>query len=139
MRPPIWRFPGLNLHRGSTQHLFVLIQHFNVRFRRIELSPHKHYVVIVANVGLIFGLPTERCILQVTSTLIGYQFDTIRTCEEKLLNLHIGEKFCRAFMYYACATLLAPTSRLIGYQNLWHTIHKDGFRNDINKGQFMLN
>ncbi|RVX01402.1 hypothetical protein CK203_031309 [Vitis vinifera] len=52
---------------------------------------------------------------------------TIRACKEKLLNLPVGEEFRRAFIYYACATLLAPTSRLNGCRNLWHTIHEDGF------------
>ncbi|RVW14793.1 hypothetical protein CK203_091052 [Vitis vinifera] len=90
------------------------------------------------DVGLILGLPTERRNLQVTSTSSDHPFGTIRACEEKLLNLPVGEEFRRAFIYYACATLLAPTSRLNGCRNLWHTIHEDGFRNDVNWAQFVL-
>ena len=115
-----------------------LIQHFNVGFRRIEFSPHKHYAVTITNVGLIFSLPSKGHIVQVTSTSSEHQFGTIRACEEKLLNLPIGEEFRQAFIYYACATLLAPTSRLDGYCNLWHTIHEDGFKNDVNWSQFVL-
>ncbi|RVW88787.1 hypothetical protein CK203_034726 [Vitis vinifera] len=66
------------------------------------------------DVGLIFGLPTEGRNLQVTSTSSDHPFRTIRACEEKLLDLPVGEEFRRAFIYYACATLLAPTSRLNG-------------------------
>ncbi|RVW46132.1 hypothetical protein CK203_076181 [Vitis vinifera] len=32
----------------------------------------------------------------------------------------------------------APTSRIDGCRNLWHTIHEDGFRNDVNWGQFVV-
>ena len=115
-----------------------LIQHFNVGFRRIEFSAQKHYPVIATNVGLIFGLSTEGRILQVTFTSSKHPFGTIRACEEKLLNLPVGEEFRRAFIFYACAILLAPTSRLNGCRNLWHTIHEDGFRNDVNWAQFVL-
>ncbi|RVW67746.1 hypothetical protein CK203_065492 [Vitis vinifera] len=90
------------------------------------------------DVGLILGLPTEGRNLQVTSTSSDHPFGPIRACEEKLLDLPVGEEFRRAFIYYACATLLAPTSRLNGCRNLWHTIHEDGFRNDVNWAQFVL-
>ncbi|RVW15074.1 hypothetical protein CK203_084857 [Vitis vinifera] len=83
------------------------------------------------------GLLNLNC-TEVTSTSSDHPFGTIRACEEKLLDLPVGEEFRRAFIYYACATLLAPTSRLNGCRNLWHTIHEDGFRNDVNWAQFVL-
>ena len=135
------QFGGLlNLNCTEVRHnlCIFLIQHFNVGFRRIEFSAQKHYPVTATDVGLIFGLPTEGQILQVTSTSSEHPFGTIRACEERLLDLPVGEEFRRAFIYYACATLLAPTSRLNGCRNLWHTIHEDGFRNDVNWAQFVL-
>ncbi|WJZ87677.1 hypothetical protein VitviT2T_007043 [Vitis vinifera] len=135
------QFGGLlNLNCTEVRHniCIFLIQHFNVGFRRIEFSAQKHYPLTATDVGLIFGLPTEGRILHVTSTSIEHPFGTIRACEERLLDLPVGEEFRRAFIYYACATLLAPTSRLNGCRNLWHTIHEDGFRNDVNWAQFVL-
>ncbi|RVX07411.1 hypothetical protein CK203_022624 [Vitis vinifera] len=135
------QFGGLlNLNCTEVRHnlCIFLIQHFNVGFRRIEFSAQKHYPVTATDVGHIFGLPTEGRNFQVTSTSSDHPFGTIRACEEKLLDLPIGEEFRRAFIYYACATLLAPTSRLNGCRNLWHTIHEDGFRNDVNWAQFVL-
>ncbi|WJZ96735.1 hypothetical protein VitviT2T_015388 [Vitis vinifera] len=135
------QFGGLlNLNCTEVRHnlCIFLIQHFNVGFRRIEFSAQKHYPVTTIDVGLIFGLPTEGRNLQVTSTSSDHPFGTIWACEEKLLDLPVGEEFRRAFIYYACATLLAPTSRLNGCRNLWHTIHEDGFRNDVNWAQFVL-
>ncbi|RVW66915.1 hypothetical protein CK203_064089 [Vitis vinifera] len=67
-----------------------------------------------------------------------YPFGTLNTCEERLLNLPVREEFRRCFLYYACVTILAPTSRIDGCRNLWHTIHEDGFRNDVNWGQFVV-
>ncbi|RVW39227.1 hypothetical protein CK203_112427 [Vitis vinifera] len=84
----------------------------------------------VADVGLVFGLPTTGRILHIATTPSDHPFGTLNTCEERLLNLPIGEEFHRCFIYYTCATLLAPTSRIDGCRNLWHTIHEDGFRND---------
>ncbi|RVW75149.1 hypothetical protein CK203_053906 [Vitis vinifera] len=70
------------LPRGkNTSHKRSLI------WRRIEFSAQKHYPVTATDVGLIFGLPTEGRILQVTSTSSEHPFGTIRACEEKLLNL----------------------------------------------------
>ncbi|KAL6316378.1 hypothetical protein AAG906_018081 [Vitis piasezkii] len=135
------QFGGLlNLNCTEVRHnlCIFLIQHFNVGFRRIEFSAQQHYPVTASDVGLILGLPTEGRNLQVTSTSSNHPFGPIRACEEKLLDLPVGEEFRRAFIYYACATLLAPTSRLNGCRNLWHTIHEDGFRNDINWAQFVL-
>ncbi|RVW51414.1 hypothetical protein CK203_097176 [Vitis vinifera] len=61
-----------------------LIQHFNVGFRRIEFSPHKHYAVTITNVGLIFSLPSKGHIVQVTSTSSEHQFGTIRALPSTL-------------------------------------------------------
>ncbi|KAL6325791.1 hypothetical protein AAG906_026620 [Vitis piasezkii] len=135
------QFGGLlNLNCKEIRHNICLwlIDHFNIGFRCIDISFDKSYDLTVANVGLVFGLPTIGRILQIASTPSNYPFDTLNTCEERLLNLPVGEEFHRCFLYYACATILAPTSRIDGCQNLWHTIHEDGFRNDVNWGQFVV-
>ncbi|KAL6315450.1 hypothetical protein AAG906_000742 [Vitis piasezkii] len=115
-----------------------LIAHFNVGYRRIDITSHRSYDLTAADVGLVFGLPTTGRLLHIATTPSDHPFGTLNTCEERLLNLPIGEEFRRCFIYYACATLLAPTSRIDGCRNLWHTIHEDGFRNDVNWGQFVV-
>ncbi|RVW19677.1 hypothetical protein CK203_114559 [Vitis vinifera] len=47
--------------------------------------------------------------ISVTFTSSEHLFGTIRVCKEKLLNLPIGEEFCRAFIYYACASMTIVT------------------------------
>lgn len=88
--------------------------------------------------GFVFSMLTTGWILHIASTSSDQPFGTIRTCEERLLTLLVEEEFRRCFIYYACDTLLAPTSRIDGCPNLWHTIHEDGFRNDVNWGQFVI-
>ena len=44
----------------------------------------------------------------------------------------------RAFIFYACATILATTSQVDGCRNIWHTLHGDDFRNDVNWAQFVV-
>ncbi|RVW13602.1 hypothetical protein CK203_088780 [Vitis vinifera] len=106
--------------------------------RHIDISSDKSYDLTTADVGLVFGVPTSGRILQIASTPSEHPFSTLNTCEERLLNLPVGEEFRRCFLYYACATILAPTSRIDGCRNLWHTIHEDGFQNDVNWGQFVV-
>ena len=133
------QFGGLlNLNCKEIRHNICLwlIDHFNVGFKRIDISSDKSYDLIATDVGLVFSLQTIGRILQVASTPSNYSFDTLNTCEKRLLNLPVEEEFRRCFLYYACATILAPTSRIDGCRNLWHTIHEDGFRNDVNWGQF---
>ena len=135
------QFGGLlNLNCKEIRHNICLwlIDHFNVGFKRIDILSDKSYDLTAADVGLVFGLPTTGWILQIASTSFDHPFGTLNTCEERLLNLPVGKEFRRCFLYYACATILASTSMIDGCQNLWHTIHEDGFRNNVNWGQFFV-
>ncbi|RVW78574.1 hypothetical protein CK203_049815 [Vitis vinifera] len=100
--------------------------------------PLRSYDLTTADVGLVFGLSTTGRFLQIAITPSDYPFGTLNTCEERLLNLPIGEEFRKCFLYYACATILVPTSRIDGCRKLWHTIHEDGFRNDVSWDQFVV-
>ena len=71
-------------------------------------------------------------ILQVSSNLNEHPFGRLRDCKDRIHELPIGEEFRRAFIWYACVTILAPTSRVDGCRNLWQTLHGDDFRNDVN-------
>lgn len=139
----VWdlQFGGLlNINYTEIHHniCLCLIQHFNDGFKHIDISTHKRYDVTPIDMGLVFGLPTIGRILHIALILLDYLLGIIGTCEERLLTLLVGKEFRRCFIYYSCDTLLAPTSRIDGCPNLWHTIHEDGFRNDVNWGQFVI-
>nr|CAN61574.1 hypothetical protein VITISV_023349 [Vitis vinifera] len=122
------QFGGLlNLNCKEIRHNICLwlIDHFNVGFRRIDISFDKSYDLTTTDVDLVFGLSTSGRILQIASTPSEHPFGTLNTCEERLFDLPVGEEFRRCFLYYTCATILAPTSRIDGCRNLWHTINED--------------
>ena len=111
------QFEGLlNLNCKEIRHniCLQLIDDFNIGFRHIDISSEKSYDLTSADVGLVFDLPTTGWILQIASTPSNYSFSTLNTCEKRLLNLPVGEEFRRCFLYYACAMILAPTSRIDG-------------------------
>ena len=65
------QFGGLlNLNFKEIRHNICLwlIDHFNVGFRRIDISSDKSYDLTAADVGLVFGLSTIGQILQIAST-----------------------------------------------------------------------
>ncbi|XP_034686676.1 uncharacterized protein LOC117915222 [Vitis riparia] len=51
-----------------------LIAHFNVGFRRIDITSHQRYDLTAADVGLVFGLPTTGRILHIATTPSGHPF-----------------------------------------------------------------
>ena len=115
-----------------------LIQHFDVGLRKLQLSSGHQLEVTPTMVNELFGLPKHGRILQVPSNSTDYPFGSIHECKDRLHDLPVGEEFKRAFLFYACTTILAPTSRVAGCQNLWHMLHGDDFRNDINWVQFIV-
>ena len=95
-----------------------LIEHFNVGLRKIQLSPSHQLEVIAKAVNELSGLPMHGMILQVSSIPSDYPFRRLRDCKDRLHELPIGEEFRRVFVFYACATILALTSRVDGCRNL---------------------
>ena len=115
-----------------------LIQHFDFRLRKLQLSSSHQLEVIPTSVNEMFGLPMHGWILQVSSNSTDHPFRSIRECEDKLHDLPVGAKFRRAFIFYACTTILAPLSCVDGCRNIWHMLHGDSFRNNINWAQFVV-
>ncbi|RVW75755.1 hypothetical protein CK203_048808 [Vitis vinifera] len=123
-------FQTLSMFNGSSKVLALAVPLDFVSVRSIKRSRLIHKLTILPLTGYLTVNSTQFHLMSyptVTFTSSKHPFGTIRACEEKLLNLPVGEEFRRAFIFYACAILLAPTSRLNGCRNLWHTIHEDGF------------
>ena len=71
-------------------------------------------------------------IVQVSFLSSEDHFRRIYDIEDRLFELPVGEEFRRAFIFYACNLILAPISHVDGCRNLWHMLHEDNFRNDVN-------
>ena len=46
----------------------------------------------------------------------------LKFVEINLRTLPVGEKFCKSFLIFSCATILAPNSKQEGIQDLWDFI-----------------
>lgn len=115
-----------------------LIHCCNIGYRRLDIAPHVQLPLRSDDVGSIFGLRNEGRTLELGGARSDIPFGTILQLEEKLVSMPICEEFRRSFTFYCCATVLCPTSRLHGCRNLWHTIHADDFRNDVNWCKFVV-
>ncbi|RVW16706.1 hypothetical protein CK203_080873 [Vitis vinifera] len=63
---------------------------------------------------------------------------TISLLEQNLENLAIGDDFRKTFLIFACATLLAPNSKLEGIHDLWDTIWDGDVGVQKNWSKFVL-
>ncbi|RVX16630.1 hypothetical protein CK203_006025 [Vitis vinifera] len=71
------QFGGLlHLNCKKIQHNICtwLIAHFNVGYKRIEITSHRRYDLTAADVGLVFGLPTTGRILHIATTPSDHPF-----------------------------------------------------------------
>ena len=63
---------------------------------------------------------------------------TINLLEQNLDNLPIGDDFRKTYLIFACATILAPNSKLEGMHDLWDTIWDGDVGVQKNWSQFVL-
>ena len=57
-------------------------------------------------------------ILQISSISSAHPFGLIYDIEDRLFEIQVDEEFMRAFIFYACTTILALISRVDGCRNL---------------------
>ncbi|KAL6319860.1 hypothetical protein AAG906_036930 [Vitis piasezkii] len=101
-------FQTLSMFNGNSKVLALVVPQDFVSVRSIKRSRIIHKLTILHFIGYLTVNNTQSHLMSYPT----HPFGTIRACEEKLLNLPMGEEFHIAFIYYARATLLAPTSRM---------------------------
>ncbi|RVW49611.1 hypothetical protein CK203_076736 [Vitis vinifera] len=62
---------------------------------------------------------------------------SLQDIESMMVGIDDMEEFKRVFLIFACATLLAPTSRLEGSHSLWYT-PREQLLGNINWGEYVL-
>ncbi|XP_059598708.1 uncharacterized protein LOC132255079 [Vitis vinifera] len=65
------------------------------------------------------------------------QMPSLQDIESMMVGIDDMEEFKRVFLIFACATLLAPTSRLEGSHSLWYT-PREQLLGNINWGEYVL-
>ncbi|KAJ9682696.1 hypothetical protein PVL29_018592 [Vitis rotundifolia] len=84
------------------------------------------------------GIPhTGRKLIVDRGTVNASQMPSLQDIEAMMVDINDIEEFKRLFLIFACATLLAPTSRLKGSHSLWYT-PREQLLGNINWGEFVL-
>ncbi|KAJ9669943.1 hypothetical protein PVL29_026483 [Vitis rotundifolia] len=84
------------------------------------------------------GIPhSGRKLIVDKGTVKASQMPSLHDIESMMVDIDDIEEFKRVFLIFACATLLAPTSRLEGSHSLWYT-PREQLLGNINWGEFVL-
>ena len=80
-------------------------------------------LVTEEDVSKIIGIPSngEEIVVHSRRDISNCTY-TISLLEQNLENLASGDDFRKTFLIFACATILAPNSKLEGMHDLWDTI-----------------
>ena len=64
--------------------------------------------------------------------------ENLSDLRDRLISMEDMSEFKKLFIFFSCATLLAPTSKLDGSHELWCTLLAGDFDINVNWGQFVL-
>ncbi|RVW89650.1 hypothetical protein CK203_036432 [Vitis vinifera] len=66
------------------------------------------------------------------------RMENLSDLRDRLISMEDMSEFKKLFIFFSCATLLAPTSKLDGSHELWCTLLARDFDINVNWGQFVL-
>ncbi|RVW74065.1 Ubiquitin-like-specific protease ESD4 [Vitis vinifera] len=99
-----------------------IISNYDTAYHQLNMATGVVVPVTAQDVGNIMGIPCGEEIVVHTRRGTSNRTYTISLLEQNLENLAIGDDFRKTFLIFACATLLAPNSKLEGMHDLWDTI-----------------
>ena len=98
---------------------FWLIKNTNIVYSQLELFGGKKVPLTSHDVRITLGIPHSRRKLIIDKeTIKASQMPSLQDIESMMVGIDDIEEFKRVFLIFACATLLAPTSRLEGSHSL---------------------
>ena len=90
------------------------------------------------DVGIMMGIPhSVRKLIVDKGTVKASLMPSLKDMEALMVDIDDIEEFKRGFLTFACATLLAPTSRSEGSHTLWYT-PREQLLGNINWGEYVL-
>ena len=76
------------------------------------LGPHKSVNITVQDDSDVLGVPYEGIVINfVNQRSTPNRKYCLRDIERDLMDQHIGEQFSKAFLIFACATILVPNTK----------------------------
>ena len=101
---------------------FWLIRNTNIAYSQLELFGGKKVPLTCHDVGIMMGIPhSVRKLIVDKGTVKASLMPSLKDIEALMVDIDDIEEFKRVFLIFACATLLAPTSRSEGSHTLWYT------------------
>ena len=116
-----------------------LISKYEVEYHRIRLERDRTLDVTVDDVMNVMGIPLGG--LDVIVHLrrgLSSRVYSLNWLEESLIHFEVGDEFQKVFIIFACATILAPNSKLEGIHDLWDLIWDGEVNVQINWSKFVL-
>ena len=100
-----------------------IIANYDIGYHRLCMRTNVVIPVTPKDIRDVIGIPDN-----VVNIVIYNRHGTpnrtydIQILEDNMRNLPVGDKFKKSFLIFACATILAPNSKLEGMHDLWDTI-----------------
>lgn len=116
-----------------------LISHYEVAYHRIRLERDRTLEVTINDVRTVMGIPAGGLDVVVHPRRgLTSRVYALNTLEEKLIHLEVDNEFQKVFIIFACATILAPNSKLEGIHDLWDLIWDGEVNLQQNWSKFVL-
>ena len=116
-----------------------IISNYDIGYYQLNMANGIAVPVTTEDVSNIMGIPSngEEIVVHTRRDTSNCSY-TITLLEQNLEDLAIGDDFRKTFLIFACATLLAPNSKLEGMHDLWDTIWNGDVGVAKNWSQFVL-
>ncbi|WJZ84248.1 hypothetical protein VitviT2T_003861 [Vitis vinifera] len=116
-----------------------IISNYDTAYHQLNMATGVVVSVTAQDVDNIMGIPCsgEKIVVHTRRGTSNRTY-TISLLEQNLENLAIGDDFRKTFLIFACATLLAPNSKLEGIHDLWDTIWDGDVGVQKNWSKFVL-
>ncbi|KAL6314436.1 hypothetical protein AAG906_025921 [Vitis piasezkii] len=115
-----------------------IITHFNIAHCRLDIGQERQFPITCSDVGEILGIPYIGRRLLLSPTNRNNRMENLSDLRDRLILMEDMAEFKKLFIFFSCATLLAPTSKLDGSHELWCTLLVGDFDINVNWGQFVL-
>ena len=116
-----------------------LISHYEVAYHCIRLERDRTLDVTIDDVMNVIGIPLGGLDVIVHPRLgLTSRVYLLNRLEESLIDLEVGNEFQKVFIIFACATILAPNSKLEGIHDLWDLIWDGEVNIQRNWSKFLL-
>eukprot|EP00261_Vitis_vinifera_P029323 XP_010663855.2 PREDICTED: uncharacterized protein LOC104882296 isoform X1 [Vitis vinifera] len=115
-----------------------IITHFNIAHCRLDIGQERQFPITCSDVGEILGIPYIGRRLLLSPTNRNNRMENLSDLRDRLILMEDMAEFKKLFIFFSCATLLAPTSKLDSSHELWCTLLAGDFDINVNWGQFVL-